>query len=53
MISMLPSFMRRTPTLWSVGGPKLGADWDQTEEKTKAEVPAKPAPMKERRENIK
>jgi hypothetical protein len=31
----------------------LGADWDQTEEKTKAEVLAKPAPMNERRENIK
>jgi hypothetical protein len=49
---MLPNFMRRKPTVGSEGGPKLGADCDQTEEKTRAEVPAKPAPMKERRENI-
>jgi hypothetical protein len=45
--------MRRKPTVGRLGAPKLGADWDQTEEKTKAEVPAKPAPMKKRRENIK
>jgi hypothetical protein len=52
MISMLPNFMRRNPMEGSVGAPKLGADWDQTEEKTNAEVPAKPAPMNERLENI-
>jgi hypothetical protein len=52
MISMLPNFMRRKPTAGRVGAPKFGADCDQTEEKTKAEVPAKPAPMNERLENI-